>query len=84
MPTTAGWWKALSRGNGARLITRDAAIFIIEAVTARVSGVERVNKIEIEFDDQQAKLRDVLTAIEELCGPTGWEALIAMGTIDHD
>jgi hypothetical protein len=62
-----------------RAITTEAAIFVIETVTVRIFGLERAAKMEIEFDEGQPKLRDVHSALEELCGPLGWEVLVGLG-----
>jgi hypothetical protein len=76
---SASWWRSLSRGDGARGITAQAALFVIETVTVQVYGIERAAKMEIEFDDSEPKLRDVHSVIADLCGPQGWQTLIELG-----
>jgi hypothetical protein len=76
---TPSWWRQLSRGDGARGITSQAALFVIETVRVQVYGLERAAGMEIEFDDREPKLRDVYSAIADLCGPRGWEVLIELG-----
>jgi hypothetical protein len=76
---TASWWRQLSRGEGMRTITAQAAIFVIEVITVKVFGLQRASMMELEFDQEQPKLRDVHAAIQQLCGPRGWEALVELG-----
>jgi hypothetical protein len=76
---TPFWWRQLSRGDGMRVISYEAAIHAIETVTVKVFGIGRASRMQIEFDDSQPKLRDVHAAIEQICGPKGWEALVELG-----
>jgi hypothetical protein len=65
------WRKIMAAG--------DRDTLVIETVTVRIFGLERAAKMEIEFDEGQPKLRDVHSALEELCGPLGWEVLVGLG-----
>jgi hypothetical protein len=76
---TSTWWRSLSRGSSERAITPEAALFVIETVATQVFGLVRAAKMEIEFDSGEPRLRDVYSAIEQLCGPLGWETLVSLG-----
>jgi hypothetical protein len=82
---TGSWWRQLSRGDGSRLITKEAARHVIENVVTLVLGALKASGLQIDFDDQPTTLRDVHAAIAELCGGSkGWEMLIGLQTPDHD
>jgi hypothetical protein len=73
------WWSMLSRGDGARPISVEAAIFIIKTIATDVLGPQRASGVKIDLDGGAPTLRDVWEALESLCGPQGWQALVKRG-----
>jgi hypothetical protein len=73
------WWASLSRGDGTRPISVEAATFIIKTVAVDVLGAQRASGVKIDLDGDTPTLRDVWEALESLCGPSGWAALVKRG-----
>jgi hypothetical protein len=73
------WWAMLSRGDGHRPITPEAAEYIIKAVAVDALGAQRASGLKISLDDPSLSLRDVWDAIADVCGPSGWASLTRRG-----
>jgi hypothetical protein len=73
------WWAQLSKGDGHRPITVEAATYIIKTVAVDALGPQRASGVKIDLDDGSITLRDVWDALESLCGPSGWAALVKRG-----
>jgi hypothetical protein len=73
------WWSRLSRGDGTRPITVEAAKWIIETIAKEALGASRASGIKVDLGDGKLVLRDVWDAISDLCGPSGWAALTRRG-----
>lgn len=76
---TATWWRSLSSGSGEREITREAFVYVLEAIAVECFGLGRAAGVRIEVGEEGLKLRDLHEALERTCGPSGWEALSARG-----
>jgi hypothetical protein len=74
----SNWWASLSRGDGNRRITVEAATFIIKTIAVDALGPRAVG-LKIDLDNGDQTLRDVWDALESLCGPSGWQALTRRG-----
>jgi hypothetical protein len=73
------WWSMLSRGDGHRPITPEAAKWIIETIAKEALGPQRASGVKVDMGDGKLVLRDVWDAINDLCGPSGWAALVKRG-----
>jgi hypothetical protein len=73
------WWAMLSRGDGTRQISVEAATFIIKTIATDALGPQRASGLKIDLDDGAPTLRDVWDALESVCGPSGWAALVWRG-----
>jgi hypothetical protein len=73
------WWAMLSRGDGHRSITPEAAKYVIKTIATDALGPQRASGLKIDLDDGAPTLRDVWDALESLCGPAGWSALVKRG-----
>ena len=73
------WWSMLSRGDGHRPITPEAAKWIIETIAKEALGASRASGVKVDMGDGKLVLRDVWDAIADLCGPSGWQALTRRG-----
>jgi hypothetical protein len=49
---TPGWWKQLSRGDGARPITREAFMYTLQTVMITLYGVQKASQLEIDLGDE--------------------------------
>jgi hypothetical protein len=73
------WWGQLSKGDGNRPITVEAATFIIKTIATDVHGSQRASGLKIDVDESTLTLGDVWDALADLCGPYGWQALVKRG-----
>jgi hypothetical protein len=73
------WWAMLSRGDGSRQISVEASQYVIKTIATDALGTARASGVKIILDDADQTLSDVWDALESLCGPSGWAALVKRG-----
>lgn len=78
---TPGWWSQLSVGSGERLISDDAAEYVIRTIAVEVLGAQRTSGLAIELEAGDTVLRDVWSALSDLTGTLGWSALVKRGEL---
>jgi len=71
-----GWWAQLSQGDNARLIAKEAAVFVCGTLVREVLGGLASQSTTVEFNSEVITLRDLHAAIQDLMGPEGWSALV--------
>jgi hypothetical protein len=70
------WWAMLSRGDGHRPITPEAAKYIVQAVATDTLGAARASGLRIDLDGGDLSLSDVWAAVQSF---GGWLALVKRG-----
>jgi hypothetical protein len=70
------WWAMLSRGDGTRPITPEAAKYIVQAVATDALGPQRAERVKIDLDGGELHLSDLWAVLQEF---GGWEALVRRG-----
>ena len=78
---TQSWWSQLSVGSGERLISDDAAEYVIRTIAVEVLGAQRTSGLAIELEAGDTVLRDVWSALSDLTGTLGWSALVKRGEL---
>lgn len=76
---TAGWWRVL-QGPGTQPISQEAFLYALKTVVGKLRPGAAANQLEIDFDDETPPLRDLLSTLEELTGPAGWQTLVELGS----
>jgi hypothetical protein len=76
---TFRWWKTLSSGSGDRLVTREAALFVLQTLAVQIRGLNGASGLEVDFGDTDPTLAELWSAITEVVGPAGWALLCAKG-----
>ena len=76
---SVGWWAALSVGDGIRPISDEAAEYVIRMIAVEVLGAQRTSNLSIELEAGGTVLRDVWSALSDLTGTLGWNALVKRG-----
>jgi hypothetical protein len=70
------WWATLSRGDGHRPITPEAARYIVQTIAVDTLGPQRASGVKIDLGDGPITLRDLWDALETFAG---WQALCKRG-----
>jgi hypothetical protein len=60
-------------GDGERLVEKDAAVFVVKTIVTEAVGQHRCRRVA--FKSEPFTVADVLTMIEKLSGPAGWQHL---------
>jgi hypothetical protein len=62
-----------------RLISREAALFVLQTLVTQILGIPRATGVEIDVGDTDPSLAELWAAITEAVGPPGWALLVAKG-----
>ena len=73
------WWASLSRGDGHREVSPEAAEFILRTIAVDTLGGAKAAGLKLDMDTGTLTLHDVWGVIQELCGPAGWQSLTRRG-----
>jgi hypothetical protein len=76
---TTAWWAQFARGDGKRPVSREAFLYVLRTVAARLRGAPSASQIEVDLGEEQLFVRDLLDSLEELSGSAGWQILLSLG-----
>jgi hypothetical protein len=73
---TSAWWNGFTQGDNGREVQREAALYACKVILREVAGPLVAQNTPISFESELVTLRDVHSAIQDMCGPRGWAALL--------
>jgi hypothetical protein len=72
--SSQAFWNQFVRGAGQWLVEKTTAVFVVKTVVYESVGPKFANQ-PIIFRDEPVSVADVLSAIERLSGPAGWQLI---------